>query len=73
MRALLQNVVSTINGIFAKLSPSRLALAGLSLVLVLTSPPTHPEKVVKQLGTQQNLFCKICRTSLAQLYNFELA
>ena len=38
----------------AKFCPSRLALAGLRLVLVLTSPPTptptptHPEKVVKQ-------------------------
>ena len=29
-------------GVFAKLRPSRLALAGLRLVLVPTSPATHP-------------------------------
>ena len=56
----------------AKLSPKRLALAVLRLVLVSTSPATHPqpptpEKVVKQQGTQQNGLCKTCITCLVQV------
>ena len=39
------NKVSTINGVFAKLSPSRLALAGLRLVLFPINPATHPTYV----------------------------
>ena len=35
-----QNVVATLNGV-VKLSTSRLALAGLRLVLVPSSPSTH--------------------------------
>ena len=56
--------------IFAKLSPSRLALAGLSLVLVPTSPPTHPPTPThpdrKSSETAGNSAKRLCKTCLVQ-------